>query len=45
MDERVVPLDSADSNYKLAWDGFLSKVVSTKVLINFLSARYFLPKI
>ncbi|CAA3013011.1 probable 6-phosphogluconolactonase 4, chloroplastic [Olea europaea subsp. europaea] len=26
VDDRVVPLDSDDSNYKLAWDGFLSKV-------------------
>ena len=27
LDERVVPLDHPDSNYKLASDGFLSKVL------------------
>ncbi|XP_011075916.1 probable 6-phosphogluconolactonase 4, chloroplastic [Sesamum indicum] len=26
VDERVVPLDNPDSNYLLAWNGFLSKV-------------------
>jgi 6-phosphogluconolactonase len=26
VDERVVPKDHPDSNYKLAFDGFLSKV-------------------
>ncbi|XP_071917198.1 probable 6-phosphogluconolactonase 4, chloroplastic [Coffea arabica] len=26
LDERVVPLDSKDSNYKLAWDGLLKYV-------------------
>ncbi|KAL0317943.1 UNVERIFIED_CONTAM: putative 6-phosphogluconolactonase 4, chloroplastic [Sesamum angustifolium] len=26
VDERVVPLDNEDSNYLLAWNGFLSKV-------------------
>lgn len=28
VDERVVPLDHPDSNYLLAWNGFLSKVLS-----------------
>jgi 6-phosphogluconolactonase/glucosamine-6-phosphate isomerase/deaminase len=27
-DERVVPKDHADSNYKLAMEGFLSKVLA-----------------
>nr|XP_027085503.1 probable 6-phosphogluconolactonase 4, chloroplastic isoform X2 [Coffea arabica]XP_027085505.1 probable 6-phosphogluconolactonase 4, chloroplastic isoform X2 [Coffea arabica] len=28
LDERVVPLDSKDSNYRLAWDGLLKYVTS-----------------
>lgn len=27
LDERVVPLDHPDCNHKLAFDGFLSKVI------------------
>jgi len=27
LDERVVPLDHPDSNYKLAYEGLLSKVI------------------
>lgn len=27
VDERVVPKDHVDSNYKLAYDGFLSQVI------------------
>lgn len=30
VDERVVPKDHEDSNYKLAFDGFLSKVPNFK---------------
>lgn len=30
VDERVVPKDNEDSNYKLAFDGFLSKVESLR---------------
>lgn len=29
LDERVVPKTHVDSNYKLAYDGFLSKVILT----------------
>lgn len=29
VDERVVPKDHEDSNYKLAFDGFLSKVIKS----------------
>ena len=29
VDERVVPKDHVDSNYKLAYDGFLSQVILT----------------
>lgn len=28
VDERVVPKNHVDSNYKLAFDGFLSKVIT-----------------
>lgn len=34
VDERVVPKDHPDSNYKLAYDGFLSKVDSLLVVLN-----------
>lgn len=38
VDERVVPKDHEDSNYKLAFDGFLSKVSS--VFSSFLGLVY-----
>jgi 6-phosphogluconolactonase len=34
VDERVVPKDHQDSNYKLAFDGFLSKVCCVTVLFS-----------
>jgi 6-phosphogluconolactonase len=33
VDERVVPKDHPDSNYKLAFDGFLSKVCNSFFLV------------
>ena len=35
VDERVVPKDHEDSNYKLAYDGFLSKVSKTAAFAPF----------
>jgi hypothetical protein len=34
VDERVVPKDHQDSNYKLAFDGFLSKVCCVNVMFS-----------
>jgi 6-phosphogluconolactonase/glucosamine-6-phosphate isomerase/deaminase len=34
VDERVVPKDHEDSNYKLALDGFLSKVFPRELWIS-----------
>lgn len=42
VDERVVPKDHDDSNYKLAFDGFLSKVYSKNIVI---PLCYFLSEI
>lgn len=42
VDERVVPKDHDDSNYKLAYDGFLSKVHYLKLLLFALISYWFL---
>lgn len=42
VDERVVPKDHDDSNYKLAYDGFLSQVHYLKLLLFALISYWFL---
>lgn len=42
VDERVVPKDHDDSNYKLAYDGFLSKVHYLTLLLFALIRFWFL---
>lgn len=39
VDERVVPKDHEDSNYKLAFDSFLSKVLNFVLLEQYLAKR------
>lgn len=46
VDERVVPLNSGDSNYKLAWDGFLQRYAKFRDIfglkIEFITVRVIL---
>lgn len=42
VDERVVPKTHVDSNYKLAYDGFISRVYILLILMSHLG--YFLAK-
>ena len=39
VDERVVPKDHEDSNYKLAYDCFLSKVCPIPLLVKIINTR------
>lgn len=40
-DERVVPKDHVDSNYKLAYDGLLSKVIEILITKDLIASLYY----